>query len=174
MGISEHAKRLFSLQALPGWALAIWKVIETVDTVSFVVSTVNSVWSFLTSPTGDLVVLIIGFSLLILAVLRPRWYLTRRPHPVPKQTLGGVRDELLNDIGSLNNRLNNVELHLSDIGMRLSPIPTAASLEDFLAASTATKEQLQDMAQRVAELQRKVNRLWDCIDPNDLDIGAGR
>ena len=73
---SVHWKRLTQREAIPGWLLVFWKLMGELSTISFLHGTLTSVWSsvwaFLTSPSGNLVVILAGFVWLGFVILWPR------------------------------------------------------------------------------------------------------
>ncbi len=77
----KRLKRLFSLPAIPSWIIIIWKVLERLDTMTFILEQSAPIWKFLSSPLGTWVVLLIGFGILIYIVVRPE-----KKHVIP----GGI------------------------------------------------------------------------------------
>ena len=64
-------KQLYSPPGIIGWAIITWKVLDLMDTATFVLDAVKPVWEFMQSPTGAVVLLVLGFGLLTYVVLRP-------------------------------------------------------------------------------------------------------
>jgi hypothetical protein len=65
-------KRLFGVQAIPGWLLLGWKILGALSTAVFTASLTSRIWTFLTSPLGNLVTILLGFAWLLAVVMRPR------------------------------------------------------------------------------------------------------
>lgn len=69
---SVYWKRLTQRDAIPGWLLVFWKLMGELSTMSFLRGTLKPIWNFLTSPTGNLVVIVAGFAWLASVAFWPR------------------------------------------------------------------------------------------------------
>ncbi|MFC2065835.1 hypothetical protein ACFLUO_02070 [Chloroflexota bacterium] len=65
--------RFRSKPAITGWiaiAILIWKILGEIDTLNSVVQNMSTVWDFLSTPVGMLVLLLVGLGLIAFSVLR--------------------------------------------------------------------------------------------------------
>ncbi len=65
--------RLRSKPAITGWisiAVLIWKILGEIDTFNSVVQNMSTVWNFLSTPVGMLVLLLVGLGLIAYSVFR--------------------------------------------------------------------------------------------------------
>ncbi len=73
MYIRDRAKQLLSKKAIIGWVALIkvfWDSIDNISTIESVVKYMSVVWDFISSSTGNIVLLSVGFGLVLWAVLR--------------------------------------------------------------------------------------------------------
>ena len=75
----QRLKRLYSPAAIPSWIIILWKITEALDTMSSIVDWISPVWKFLSSPTGTIVLLAIGFGILIYLVVKPEKKVNHTP-----------------------------------------------------------------------------------------------
>ena len=69
--MEKRLKRLYSLPSIPSWILIVWKVVDRLDTMNFIMEQLNPILKFLSSDLGTILVLLVGFGILIYVVVRP-------------------------------------------------------------------------------------------------------
>lgn len=80
---SVHWKRLTQGWAIPGWLFLIWKLVGEISTLSFLRGSFGPAWKFITSPTGNLIVIIFGLAWLFAVVFWPRGEAEIESEPIP-------------------------------------------------------------------------------------------
>jgi len=69
---SVHWKRLLEPPALPGWLTLGWKLVNALSNIDYLQTHLGKVWQFCTSPTGNVILILLGLLWLAAVVLWPR------------------------------------------------------------------------------------------------------
>ena len=67
-----HWKRLLSTEAIPGWAILGWKLLGALSTFQYIKEILSPCWKFISSPAGNIVLILCGLAWLAAVVFRPR------------------------------------------------------------------------------------------------------
>src|ERR1035438_1901820 len=84
-----QSRPLFSRKAIPGWAMLTWDIIGILARLEWMGKKMNALWTFFTSPLGNIVLLIAGLLWLTAITVLPK--LRKRvtvPAAEPPQRVG--------------------------------------------------------------------------------------
>ncbi len=108
--LSAHWKRLFHAEAIPGWAVLGWKLLGALSTFQYVKESLSPYWRFISSPAGNVVLILCGFAWLAAVVLWPRRSGSTTASAAPEKTWGDVMAE--EDAQKIQERVKTASQHI--------------------------------------------------------------